>query len=101
MEEKEKYYIAIIGDDTLFGNFMFSKEEAEFVTKVLRSLKASGPYVPTIDIFNLKEEEERMKKAYEEKMKENEQKIRHAMGLDYKGPSAFEIAFNKAKKQRK
>lgn len=97
-----KCHLDIIGDDFISFSADLTEEQIEGIKILLDSPKEiSGKYIPYI-IFNdeasLKEAEEERRKEIEKKNKAYEAKLKKAMGLDLKGKTAMQIAFEKAKK---
>lgn len=97
-----KCHLDIIGDDFISFSADLTEEQIEGIKILLDSPKeVSGKYIPYI-IFNdeasLKEAEEERRKEIEKKNKAYEAKLKKAMGLDLKGKTAMQIAFEKAKK---
>ena len=98
-----KCHLDIIGDDFISFSADLTEEQIEGIKILLDSPKEiSGKYIPYI-IFNdeasLKEAEEERRKEIEKQNKLYEAKLKKAMGLDVKGKTAMQIAFEKAKKR--
>ena len=97
-----KCHLDIIGDDFISFSADLTEEQIEGIKILLDSPKEiSGKYIPHI-IFNdeasIKEAEEERRKEIEKQNKLYEAKLKKAMGLDFKGKTAMQIAFEKAKK---
>ena len=97
-----KCHLDIIGDDFISFSADLTEEQIEGIKILLNSPKeVSGKYIPYI-IFNdeasLKEAEEERRKEIEKQNKLYADRLKKAMGLDVKGKTAMQIAFEKAKK---
>ena len=97
-----KCHLDIIGDDFISFSADLTEEQIEGIKILLNSPKeVSGKYIPYI-IFNdeasIKEAEEERRKEIEKQNKLYEAKLKKALGLDLKGKTAMQIAFEKAKK---
>lgn len=97
-----KCHLDIIGDDFISFSADLTEEQIEGIKILLDSPKEiSGKYIPYI-IFNdeasIEEAEEERRKEIEKQNKAYETKLKKAMGLDFKGKTAMQIAFENAKK---
>lgn len=102
-----RYCITIIADDDLTGDFILSDEDAEVVRRIIKGLKRTGPYAPTVHFDNLDELAEaaaKRAKAQEERRREEAERkkrdLEEAMGLNRKFPTTLELAFQKAKEKK-
>ena len=97
-----KCHLDIIGDDFISFSADLTEEQIEGIKILLDSPKEiSGKYIPYI-IFNdeasIEEAEKERRKEIEKKNKAYEAKLNKAMGLNFKGKTAMQIAFENAKK---
>ena len=102
-----RYNISILADDDLTGDFILSDEEAEVIRRIIKGLKRTGPYAPTVHFDNLDElAEQAAERAKEQEKRRREEAERRkrdleeAMGLNRKFPTTLELAFQKAKEKK-
>ena len=76
---------------------MTEPEKMNIFTEIINQLHPDGPYAPSVWITDV-EKDENIRKAM---TKLNEERLKHAMGLDREFPTAFEAAYEKAMKKKK
>ena len=77
----EEIIIAFVGDGTLQGTALLSKEEQKVLKKVLDALEADGPFAPRVCLRNLTLERRAKQKAEQQRRQAN-QKRRRALTDD-------------------
>ena len=77
----EEINIAFVGNDTLQGTTLLSKEEQKVLKKVLDALEASGPLAPRVCLRNLTQERKNQQQA-EQQLRYAKQKGRKSLTDD-------------------
>lgn len=93
---KKEYVVMISGDDYLEGHICIEESKMESFLEIVAMLRPDGPYAPRViveDVEEAKRAAEQNKKHREEEQRKN---LEHAMGLDVKSKTAFQIAYEKA-----
>lgn len=70
----EEINIAFVGDGTLQGTALLSKEEQRALKKVLDVLEADGPFAPRVCLRNLTQERKAKQKAEQQRRQANQKR---------------------------
>jgi len=108
MPDMHEITIDIVGDNTLYGSYMMTIEQRDFIKDVFSKMEADGKYVPMVFIRDITEEKrinrekkaEEARKAREEERKRKEEERKHKEAEAAKHTtevrSIWQAAFDKA-----